>query len=81
MRPVLPVRLTFYYETCVFLHVFTHAKTIPADIFFLGCHLRAMMYLMQTMLFSITTIFKFNIIRCTLVVGFVNVPYNIVHNQ
>jgi hypothetical protein len=34
MRPVFPVRLTLYYETFVFLHVFTHAKTIPADIFF-----------------------------------------------
>ena len=73
MRPVLPVRLTFYYETCVFLYVFTHAGTFPADMFPLSYHRRATMYLMQTILFSISTISIFNIITSTLIVGFVNV--------
>ena len=45
----------------------------PADMLHLGYHLRAMMYLMQTMLFHIPTIFIFNIITSTLIVGFVNV--------
>ena len=45
----------------------------PADMLHLVYHLRAMMCLMQTMLFHIPTIFIFNIITSTLIVGFVNV--------
>jgi hypothetical protein len=72
MGPVFPLRQTFYYEICVFLHVYTHAKTFPAHMFFSSYHLRAMMYLIPSILLSIPTIFILHIIRSTLIVAYSN---------
>lgn len=59
------------WDLCFPLCFYT-CKDFPADMFLSSYHLRAIMYFMQIILFPTPTIFILNIIRTTLIVGFVN---------